>query len=148
MLASLAIAFTNLAEASTVLPPGREQQVVATALDEDAQLMSNTALDALLVNQPPEIEAEIIRINTEARPIALQVALLVPLLAGRARPHHLVPDDAAAGRQAVGRPGGAGAGLTAALWRASGPATANRGSRTRPVDGCRAHRRHARRPSS
>ena len=44
--------------------------------------MSNTALDALIVNQPPEIEAEIIRINTEARPIALQVALLVPLLAG------------------------------------------------------------------
>ena len=44
--------------------------------------MSNTALDALIVNQPPEVEAEIIRINTEARPIALQVALLVPLLAG------------------------------------------------------------------
>jgi hypothetical protein len=44
--------------------------------------MSNTALDALIVNQPPEYEAEIIRINTEARPIALQVALLVPLLAG------------------------------------------------------------------
>ena len=81
MLASLAFAFTELAESSTVLPPA-EQQVVAAALDEDAQLMSNTALDALIVNQPPEIEAEIIRINTEARPIALQVALLVPLLAG------------------------------------------------------------------
>ena len=81
MLASLAFVFTNLAESSTVLPPA-EQQLVATALDEDAQLMSNTALDALIVNQPPEIEAEIIRINTEARPIALQIALLVPLLAG------------------------------------------------------------------
>ncbi len=34
-------------------------------------------------------------------------------VAGRvARPDHLVPDDAAAGRQAVGRPGGPGAGLT------------------------------------
>lgn len=39
-------------------------------------------LDALLVDQPQAIQDEIIRINTEARPIALQVALLVPLLAG------------------------------------------------------------------
>ena len=44
--------------------------------------MSNTELTALLAGQPPEIQAEIVRINTEARPIALQVALFVPLLAG------------------------------------------------------------------
>ena len=44
--------------------------------------MTNTDLELLLVNQPPEIQAEIIRINTDARPIALQVALLIPLLAG------------------------------------------------------------------
>ena len=44
--------------------------------------MTNTQLAQLLVNQPPQIQAEIIRINTEARPIALQVALLIPLLAG------------------------------------------------------------------
>jgi hypothetical protein len=81
MLASLAFAFTTLAEQSVILPPA-EQQLVATALDEDAQVMSNTALDALIVNQPPAYEAEIIRINTEARPISLQVALLVPLIAG------------------------------------------------------------------
>ena len=31
---------------------------------------------------PPEVQDEIIRINTEARPISLQVALLVPLIAG------------------------------------------------------------------
>jgi hypothetical protein len=43
--------------------------------------MSNTQLDELIVGQPAEVEAEIIRINTEARPISLQVALLVPLLA-------------------------------------------------------------------
>ena len=43
--------------------------------------MTNTALDALIVNQPPEVEAEIIRINTEARPFALQVALLIPIIA-------------------------------------------------------------------
>jgi hypothetical protein len=41
-------------------------------------------LEELLVGQPPEIQAEIIRINTEARPRALQVALLIPILAGLA----------------------------------------------------------------
>jgi hypothetical protein len=44
--------------------------------------MSNTGLEEAIVGQPPDVEAEIIRINTEARPIALQVALLVPLIAG------------------------------------------------------------------
>jgi hypothetical protein len=39
-------------------------------------------LEVLLVDQPADVQAEIIRINTEARPFALQVALLVPLLAG------------------------------------------------------------------
>jgi hypothetical protein len=43
--------------------------------------MTNTALDALLVTQPPDVQAEMIRINTEARPFALQVALLIPILA-------------------------------------------------------------------
>ena len=43
--------------------------------------MSNTQLEELLVGQPQDIQAEIIRINTDARTISLQVALLVPLLA-------------------------------------------------------------------
>ena len=34
------------------------------------------------VGQPPPIQDEIIRINTEARPLSLQVALLIPILAG------------------------------------------------------------------
>ena len=78
MLATLAVTFTNMTEASTVIPPA-EQAQVAQVLEEDAELMSNTALEAQLAGQPPEIQAEIIRINTEARPIALQVALLVPV---------------------------------------------------------------------
>jgi Na+/melibiose symporter-like transporter len=81
MMGTLAFTFTNMAESSPVLSADEAQQV-ATALDEDAQLMSNTQLEDQLAGQPPEVEAEIIRINTEARPIALQVALLVPLLAG------------------------------------------------------------------
>ena len=44
--------------------------------------MSNTALEELLAGQPPDVQDEIIRINTDARPFALQVALLIPILAG------------------------------------------------------------------
>jgi EmrB/QacA subfamily drug resistance transporter len=80
MLATLSIAFTRMAEASDVLPPA-EQQQVADALDEDAEVMSNTALDQQLEGQPQDIEDEIIRINTDARPLALQVALGIPILA-------------------------------------------------------------------
>jgi len=81
MLASLSFAFTSIAESSTVLAPA-EQQQVATALEDDAEVMSNTQLEEQLAGQPPETKAEIIRINTEARPLALQVALLIPILAG------------------------------------------------------------------
>ena len=81
MLASLSITFTNMAEASSVLEPA-EQQRVANALEDDAQVMSNTQLEEVLVGQPEDVQDEIIRINTDARPLALQVALLVPFLAG------------------------------------------------------------------
>jgi hypothetical protein len=81
MLATLSIAFTSMASSSTVLS-ATEQQQVAAALEEDAEVMSNTALAEQLAGQPPEIQAEIIRINTDARPLALQVALLIPILAG------------------------------------------------------------------
>ena len=80
MLATLSITFTDMAESSAVLSPA-EQQQVATGLEDDAELMSNTALDELLVGQSQDVQDEIIRINTEARPFALQVALLVPLFA-------------------------------------------------------------------
>jgi EmrB/QacA subfamily drug resistance transporter len=81
MLATLSITFTNMAEASTVLAPA-EQQRVANALEEDAQVLSNTQLEELLAGQPEPVQDEIIRINTDARPLALQVALLIPILAG------------------------------------------------------------------
>ena len=42
--------------------------------------MSNTQLQQQLAGQPPAVQDEIIRINTESRPRALQVALLVPLI--------------------------------------------------------------------
>ena len=81
MLATLSIAFTNMAEASDVLPPADQQQV-AQVLEDDAEVMSNTQLEELLAGEPEEIQDEIVRINTDARPLALQVALLIPILAG------------------------------------------------------------------
>jgi Na+/melibiose symporter-like transporter len=81
LLATLSITFTDMAQASSVLAPA-EQQRVADALEDDAQVLSNTQLTEQLAGQPEEVQDEIVRINTDARPLALQVALLIPLLAG------------------------------------------------------------------
>ena len=67
---------------SYALDRGGRDPSLRALLDEDAEVMSNTQLEELLVGQPKDVQAEIIRINTEARPLALQVALIIPLLAG------------------------------------------------------------------
>ena len=80
LLAALSASFINMTEASEVIPPA-EQEQVATVLEDNAQLVSTTQLDELLAAQPDEIQQEIIDINTDAGDIALQVAMLVPILA-------------------------------------------------------------------
>jgi EmrB/QacA subfamily drug resistance transporter len=80
MLAVLSFAFTNMTESSTVIPPSQQQQISNT-LEHDAEIMSNTQLDKLLVDEPPDVGAEVLHINSEARDRSLQVALLVPILA-------------------------------------------------------------------
>jgi EmrB/QacA subfamily drug resistance transporter len=80
LLAVLSFTFTQMAEDSTVLSVD-QQEDVADALEEDAEVMSNTALEEQLAGQSVAVQEEIIDINTDARPIALQVALVVPLLA-------------------------------------------------------------------
>jgi MFS family permease len=80
MLATLSIAFTNMAEASSVLP-AEDQQRVAEVLEDDAQVMSDAQLEELLAGQPEDIQDEILSINTDARHLSLQVALLIALLA-------------------------------------------------------------------
>ena len=80
MLATLSIVFTDKTEASKVLTPA-EQQRVAEVLEDDAQVMSDVQLEELLAGQPAEVSEEIVSINEDSRPLALQVALLVPLLA-------------------------------------------------------------------
>jgi fucose permease len=80
MLASLSLVFTNMADSSDVLS-ARQADKVSSALEKNAEVMTNTHLEELLVGKPPAVQAEILRINTEARPKALQFALLVPLIA-------------------------------------------------------------------
>jgi MFS family permease len=80
MLSSLSLLFTHYANESTVLSPA-EKDHVSSQLEKNAEVMSNTHLDALLVDQPADVKAEILRINTKARPKSLQIALLIPLLA-------------------------------------------------------------------
>jgi hypothetical protein len=80
MLASLALVFTQEAESSDVLTPAQQVQV-ADGLEEGAEVMTNTQLEGLLEGQTPAVQEEILRINDEARPVALQIALLVPLVA-------------------------------------------------------------------
>ena len=43
--------------------------------------MSNTQIDALVTDEPEAVQAEILRINTHARDLSLQIALLVSVLA-------------------------------------------------------------------
>ncbi len=80
MLASLSLVFTHLSDTSKVLSP-TEQQQVSKGLEKNAEVMTNTHLEELLAGQPPDVQAEILHINEKARPLALQIALLIPFIA-------------------------------------------------------------------
>jgi Na+/melibiose symporter-like transporter len=81
MLATLSVSFTHMADNSTVLTQSQQTQV-SKGLEHDAEVMTNTQLAKELVDQPKATQEEILSINTDARHIALQIALLVPILAG------------------------------------------------------------------
>src|SRR5215218_10860300 len=81
MLAVLATTFTRSAQDSDVLTAAQQDRV-AEVLEDDAQVMTNTQLEELLKGQSPAVREEIVRINTDTRPLALQVALLIPIAAG------------------------------------------------------------------
>jgi EmrB/QacA subfamily drug resistance transporter len=81
MLSSLSLLFTHYSNESTVLSSGQKDQV-ADQLEKNAEVLSNTHLEQLLSGQTDAVKAEILRINTKARPKSLQIALLIPLLAG------------------------------------------------------------------
>ena len=81
LLATMSLAFTNMTNASPVIPSSQQQQIAQT-MEDDAQVVSNTQLEQLVAKEPPAVQAEILRINTDATNLALQVALLIPILAG------------------------------------------------------------------
>jgi len=77
----LSLSFNSQAASSNVLNPSQQEQV-ANGLEHDAQIMSNTYLQQQISGQQADVQADIIGINTKARHVALQTALLIPLLAG------------------------------------------------------------------
>ena len=79
LLAAMSILFTNKSDASTVLSSAQQDQV-AHVLKHDAQVMSDAQLQEQIADEPPATQEEILRINDEARPQALQIALAVPLV--------------------------------------------------------------------
>ena len=80
LLAALSLSFIKMTESSEVIPPA-DQELIADALEDNAQLVSTTQLEELLADQPEAIQDEIVSINTDAGNVALQVAMLVPALA-------------------------------------------------------------------
>jgi EmrB/QacA subfamily drug resistance transporter len=80
LLAALSFSFTHMTEDSKVIPPAQQQQIYDT-MEHDAEVVSNTDLEKLLVQEPPAVQAEVLEINEDATYRALQFALLVPILA-------------------------------------------------------------------
>jgi len=80
MLATLAYSFTNLTEASDVIPAD-QQQLIADVMETDAEVVSDAQLNEIVAAEPPAIQDEILSINRTARDHALQFALAIPLLA-------------------------------------------------------------------
>src|SRR3954453_1973924 len=66
MLATLSVAFTNMSNDSNVLSSAQKKHV-ADVLEHDAEVMSNTQLDELVKHERPAVQAEVLRINTDAR---------------------------------------------------------------------------------
>lgn len=80
LLAVLSFSFVNMTEDSTVIPWAQQEQI-STALEDNAELVSTTQLELLIDDEPEAISNEIIQINAAAGDRALQVAMLIPVLA-------------------------------------------------------------------
>jgi EmrB/QacA subfamily drug resistance transporter len=81
MLGTLSFALTHMTENSAVLPPTAQHQI-ASELEHGAEVVSDTQLTHAVEGRPQRVQDEILRINDDARARALQVALLVPTIAG------------------------------------------------------------------
>ena len=92
------------ANASTVLPRRSEAQVSAV-LEEDAQIMSDAQLQALLAGEPPEVQAEIIRDQRRGSSACAPGRAARAAVRRAARLRELLPDAPTARPGAVGRGG-------------------------------------------
>jgi MFS family permease len=81
MLWTLALSYTHQTYASTTIPEA-QQHTIAAHLETDAEVMSNTQLQHQIADQPQDIQTAVLAINTHARNRSLQIALLVPSIAG------------------------------------------------------------------
>jgi hypothetical protein len=80
LLASLSWTFTSLTASSSVVPED-QQDLIAQKLEDDAEVMSDSQLEALLAEAPADLRDEVVDINSVARERSLQIAMLVPVLA-------------------------------------------------------------------
>ena len=80
LLVALTAGFSAAVDDSTVLTSAQQQEAQA-ALDRGVSVVSNDVLTRDLRGQPPEVVDEAVRINTEVRPRAMQIALLLPVVA-------------------------------------------------------------------
>jgi MFS family permease len=80
LLATMSLAFTNKTEGNPVIPKAQQEQIADT-LEHDAQVVSNTQLEKEIAGEPEAVQAEILKINRDSTELALQIALLIPILA-------------------------------------------------------------------
>ena len=80
MLASMSLLFTSLTNDSSVIPPA-QKTAISTAMEDDAQIVSDTQLQTLVADEPEEVRADVLAINDDARARSLQIAMLIPVLA-------------------------------------------------------------------
>ncbi|HSX45553.1 MAG TPA: MFS transporter, partial [Candidatus Saccharimonadia bacterium] len=83
LLAALSFSFTNLTDKNSVIPASQKHQI-SSELETDAEVVSNSQLQAQISDQPQQVQNEVLAINKTATHRALQVALLVPILAALA----------------------------------------------------------------
>jgi hypothetical protein len=76
MVSVLIAGVTTLTQESQVLPVSTKDQI-ATAMQGDVALLSNSQVEAALVGQPQEVVDEVVAINAAARNRALGAAQLV-----------------------------------------------------------------------
>jgi MFS family permease len=80
LIVGLSLGFSTEVDDSAVLTPA-EQAQAQSAIDRGIQLVSNDAIEEGLAGEPTEVVDEVVRINTDVQPRAMQLSLLSALVA-------------------------------------------------------------------